>query len=367
MVLAMLGVTWVLLGWTHALASPGVHVVQFGMDPQHTGQSPYRGPHTAPVMTWLVRARHRVFASPTITSEGYLVFAGIDGMVHAVDRDGVERWAFAAPREIFATPAVYGSTVLVAHDGGALVALDSRGRFLWSHPTADNADAPPTVGPDGTVYLASRGVVALDLHGRIRWTAVTAGHVFAAPALSADGTTVLVADLEGELTYLRAADGAVVRRVRVGAPVYGAPLVLHDGTVVVGARDGHVRAFRSDGSLRWDFATRDEIHSSPALRGDGTIVVGSDDGGIYGIDGRDGTVRFRVTTSGRVRASPRIDADGYVYIGSEDDVLYAIDPQGTVAWTYLLGSDIDSSVLITPWGGLAVGCDDGALYYFSPR
>ena len=55
------------------------------------------------------------------------------------------------------------------------------------------------------------------------------------------------------------------------------------------------------------------------------------------------------------------------YRGSEDDVLYALDPRGTMLWSISLGADIDSSVLITSWGALAVGCDDGGLYYLVPR
>lgn len=38
-----------------------------------------RGPHEEPVIVWRVRARHRVFASPVITREGWTVFAGVDG------------------------------------------------------------------------------------------------------------------------------------------------------------------------------------------------------------------------------------------------------------------------------------------------
>jgi outer membrane protein assembly factor BamB len=354
-------------------APPSVHVAQFGMDPQHTGRSPYRGPHSTPEISWRVRARNRVYASPVLSSEGYVVFAGIDGMVHALDREGIERWAFAAPHEVFATPAVWGSTVLLAHGGArggggaALVALEGRGRALWSQAMPEDLDASPTVGPDGTLYLAARGVTALRPDGTVRWRASTAGHVLGAPALSRDGATVYVADLSGELAFVRARDGEVERRVRVGAAVYGAPLVIEDGAIVVGARDGHVRAFGPDGAVRWDFATRDEIRSSPALGLDGTVIVGSDDGGIYGVRASDGTQAWRVATSGRVRASARIDADGYVFIGSEDDVLYALDPRGAVAWTVTLGADIDSSALLLPWGGLAVGCDDGGLYHLAAR
>ena len=96
-----------------------------------------------------------------------------------------------------------------------------------------------------------------------------------------------------------------------------------------------------------------------------SLVVGSDDGGIYGLRVGDGAQVFRAATGGRVRSSARIDADGYAYVGSEDDTLYALDPTGAVAWSVALGADVDSSPLLLPWGALAVGCDDGALYYLA--
>jgi outer membrane protein assembly factor BamB len=341
----------------------GPYVSQFGVDAQHTGRSPYRGPHRVPRVLWRVRAAHRVYASPALSAAGRLVFAGIDGVVHALDWDGVERWAYSAPRAVFATPAALGPLTFVAHDGGALVAVDGRGRVNWMHPTPEDADASPMVGPDGTVYLASRALEALGPGGAVRWRCPLGGHVFGAPALSRDGTTVYVAVMSGDLLAVRASDGHVQGRMRVGSHVYAAPLVLDDGTVVVGASDGHVRAFGPDGRLRWNFATRDEVRGTAALGRDGTVIVGSDDGGIYGLRATDGTQVFRAATAGRVRASPRIDADGFIFVGSEDDVLYALGPAGNEVWNFTIGADLDSSPLITPGQGMAVGADDGGLYY----
>lgn len=340
---------------------------QYGVDAQHTGRSSYRGPHAEPRVLWRVRAQHRVFSSPALTSDALIVFAGVDGGVHALDRQGIERWAFLAPGGVFASPAVWEGRTIVGYDGGAYAALDARGHPSWTYRTPEDADASPALGPDGTLYVATRALVALGPDGALRWSTALGEHVFGAPALSRDGATVYVADLAGELLYVCASDGHVERRVRVGAPVYGAPLVLEDGAVVVGAGDGRVRAFGPDGTLRWTFATHDEVRATAALGRDGTVIVGSDDGGIYGLRANDGTQVFRVATSGRVRAAARVDVDGYVFVGSEDDVLYALDPQGAVAWRVTLGADIDSAVLITPWGALAVGCDDAALYYLQAR
>ncbi len=336
-------------------------IAQFGGDAQHTGRSPFRGPHAQPSVRWRVRARHRVFASPIVTNDDGCVFAGVDGAVHLLDRNGVERWARLDDHDLFATPAAWGDLVLVGRVGGSVAALGARGEARWRVDAHDDVDAPIAVQGDFAL-VAAHGALALDRAGHTRWTVAMPGHVFGAPAISRDGASAYIADLLGNLFVVHTADGSVVRRIATGSPAYGGVLVLDDGTAVLGGRDGHVRSYDANGALRWDFTTRDEIHATPALGRDGTIVIGSDDGGIYGLHASDGTQAFRVATSGRVRSSARIDADGYVFVGSEDDMLYALDPHGAVAWRYSIGADVDSSVAIASDGTLFVGSDDAGLY-----
>jgi len=344
-------------------SAQGVPSWQFGADAQHTGRQDLRGPRATPSIVWRIRAAHRIAASPALGASGTIAFVGVDGMVHVVDGFGVERSAWSSGHAVYASPAARGASLLVAHDGGGLAAIDARGTPAWTVSTSHDVDASPAVGTDGTVYIASRTVEAIDTRGTVRWRTAVGSPVFGAPALSVDGRLLYVATMAGELFVLRSSDGSLERRLRVGASVHGGALVLADGAVVLGAFDGHVRAWNPDGSLRWDVATRDGVRSTPALGRDGTIVVGSDDGGIYGLRAHDGSTMFRAATHGRVRASARIDADGWIYVGSEDDVLYALDPSGTIAWTLALGADIDSSAVIPANGALAVGCDDAGLYY----
>ncbi len=339
----------------------------FGGDAQHTGRTDLRGPRSAPRVAWRVRTARRVFGSPVVTRAGLSVFGSLDGSVHAVDRDGVERWGSGGLGRVFSSPAVSDDLVIVGHDGGAFVAFGPRGERAWRYATAEDADAPPVVGPDGTVYVVAGSVAALAPDGRPRWSVALAGHAFGAPALTSDGVTVVVPELRGALAYLRANDGHLVRRVALPAAVRGGVLLLSDGTAVVGADDGHVRAFAVDGTLRWDVATqgatqRQGVRSTPALARDGTVVVGADDGAVYGLRAADGTTVFRVATGGPVRSSVRVDADGWMYLGSEDDRVWALDPRGAVAWSVTLGADVDSTPALPTDGLLVVGCDDGALY-----
>jgi outer membrane protein assembly factor BamB len=308
-----------------------------------------------------------VFASPVVTRDGLAVFGGLDGTVLAVDGQGVTRWAWSAPARVFSSPAWWEDTVVLGHDGRAFVGLDRRGRVRWEVATTEDADSPPVVGPDGVLYLASRELLAVDATtGTERWRAALQGHAFGAPALGPDGT-VWVTELSGALVAFRARDGAQGVRVALPGAVHGGALVLDDGGVVVAVSDGHVRAFNTDGSARWDSVLEGTGRSlgsrgTPALTPGGVVVLGAEDGAVYGLRAGDGGRVFRTQTFGPVRASIRIDADGWLFVGSEDDRVYGLAPDGSVGWSVSVGADVDSSPALLPDGALVVGADDGALH-----
>lgn len=338
----------------------------FGGDPRHTGRTSLRGPRGAPVIRWRVRTARRVFASPTVDARGRAVVGSLDGSLLAVDADGVTRASFRAPARVFSSPASLGELVVFGHDGRAFVALDARARPVWQVASTQDADAPPTVGADGTLYLASGALLAVDREGATRWQRPLGAHAFGAPALNADGAVVCT-DLSGGVTWVEARDGSVRRRVATPAPIYGGALVLDDGGVVVACDDGHLRAFAPDGALRWDHATDGAarglgMRATPALRRDGVIVVGAEDGGIYGVRAADGTRAFKLATGFPVRSSACVDRDDIAYVGGEDDAVHAVEPDGRERWRVSLGADVDSSPTLLRDGLLVVGCDDGALY-----
>lgn len=349
-----------------AAPSAPEHRAMFGGDARHTGRSTLRGPRGAPVIRWRVRTTRRVFSSPTVDARGRAVVGSLDGTILFVDADGVTRATAAAPARVFSSPASLGELVVFGHDGRAFVALDARAQTAWQLPTAQDADAPPVVGADGALYLASDALVAVDRRGAVRWRRPLGAHAFGAPALTADGAVVCT-DLSGALTWIDARDGAVRQRVATPAPIYGGALVLDDGAAVVAGDDGHLRAYAPDGTLRWDHASDGAARGlgarvTPALRRDGVIVAGAEDGGIYGVRAADGARAFKLATGFPVRSSACVDRDDVAYVGGEDDAVHAVAADGHERWRVSLGADVDSSPTLLRDGLLVVGCDDGALY-----
>jgi hypothetical protein len=97
---------------------------------------------------------------------------------------------------------------------------------------------------------------------------------------------------------VNAADGKPLWRVPTGAAVWNAPAV-HEGTVLVGSRDGKLYAIDAPtGTVKWTAATGGPLLSSPAVdpqarAGGPRVYVGSEDMRVYAFDLRDGRELWR--------------------------------------------------------------------------
>jgi outer membrane protein assembly factor BamB len=104
------------------------------------------------------------------------------------------------------------------------------------------------------------------------------------------------------------------------------PAIGNKGILYVGSYDERLYAIKSDGALKWSYATGGSIDSSPAIDKNGTVYVASYDGKLYAFNS-DGTVKWSIPIvekdSFRIYSSPAISSNEVVYIGSPDG-LYAI-------------------------------------------
>jgi outer membrane protein assembly factor BamB len=105
------------------------------------------------------------------------------------------------------------------------------------------------------------------------------------------------------------------------------------GKLVVGTRDGFLRAFKPDGSPLWDFRA-DGPFDAPPLVDRGVVYAGSDDGRIYALDLGKGTELWRYDAHEEVGTTPVI-ANGTLYVSTLQDTLLAIDAgSGTWKWQH---------------------------------
>jgi outer membrane protein assembly factor BamB len=112
----------------------------------------------------------------------------------------------------------------------------------------------------------------------------------------------------------------------------GGPVVdSTTGRVVVGTRDGWLRAYSPDGALAWELQASGRFEASPRIDGN-TIYAGSSDGFLYAVDVGSGQLRWKYDAQEEVGTTPAV-AGGLVLAMTLQDTLVAVDAKsGTWKW-----------------------------------
>ena len=117
--------------------------------------------------------------------------------------NGRVKWRFQAASDyILQRPAVGADGTIVAHDSsGNVYALQADGSLKWIFKTRVFAAGPPSIGLDGTVYVAdSSTITAINPNGSLKWTFTEppgGQGVIAGPTVGPDGNIYAVTDIGG--------------------------------------------------------------------------------------------------------------------------------------------------------------------------
>lgn len=241
------------------------------------------------------------------------------------------------------------------------VTLDAMPRQSASH---DPLPPPPAVdAPHGARMLHGQATHADRAAGTapatrpaVGWSHDVGGPVEAQVTTSPDEQTLYVASLEGTLTALARADGAVRWSLSLGDRAYATPCIADDGTIIAGSDAKRVVAVTPEGKVKWSLDTDDEADTSPVLAPDGTVVFAAGRK-VYGVTPL-GFVKWRFAAKRKVYTSPAVGPDGHVYVGSQDHHAYALTPQGGPLWSVDLGADVDGAPVVLA-DGVVFGTDAG--------
>ena len=85
----------------------------------------------------------------------------------------------------------------------------------------------------------------------------------------------------GQMTTLDSNTGRVVSRDQAAGQLWTAAAVDDRGNAYFASRTGHIFGFDTGGGPLFDFNAGRKFDSYPALAPDGTLLIGADDGTLY--------------------------------------------------------------------------------------
>jgi outer membrane protein assembly factor BamB len=301
-------------------------------------------------------------------------------------------WSFRAGAPLRAGPGLGADSVAVGTADGYVHLLRGDGSYRWSFTVKGAVIAPPIIGEQGTVYVATstRRLYALTPSGTLGWTTTLAGTPLSPLEKALDGS-ILIATREG-LLYAVTPGGRMRTALTTREPLSAPPIAL-DETWAAGGSRGTL--FRVEGfSLR-----REKLASTPltALTRAGRQLVALSDGkltgaltssqGSYAWLGCPGPTPVVVDESGKIAriaagkleplsalvepasAPPSCLADGRVLVPHESGALSVVGPgskvtRHVVARGRLFSPLVDAArllVIATSADGQSVALPTGGL------
>src|SRR5262245_63199898 len=265
------------------------------------------------------------------------------------------KWRFEVDGAyILQAPAVApDGNVAVVGSSGRLYSLTPDGALEWSVPSV-GGEGGPSIGPDGTVYVAlGNHVTAVAPDGTIRWTFVeptSSQGVIAGPTVGPDGNIYVISDIGGLGAYSLSAAGDLLWS-NPGNPIFseygqlGAELVFGSGRLFASFDEFGVHqsamlyGVALGGTQDWAVAAPDandifmQRQAQPAV-GPGSALY------LTGLNSQSGwsLVRFDQSTGSVVwsytqtpangMSPPSVGPDGSIYLSRSLGFLDAVNPGG---------------------------------------
>ncbi len=145
---------------------------------------------------------------------------------------------------------------------------------IWTYNPNETILFPPTVGGDGSVYLATGDshIRGLSPSGGLLWSVNPGG--LPSTGMALDGNLLLFSTSQGELNAY-GLDGHLAWRLPLHADIRAIPAVAADGTIYLGTVGGSFYAVRGTGRIAWSYKTIEPILQSAVVAHSGTIFVSS--------------------------------------------------------------------------------------------
>ncbi len=344
---------------------------------------------------WTYTTSGAVRSTPAVADDGTIYVGSDDGRLYAINPDGSLKWKSADIGPVKSSPAIgLNGVVYVGTNNYMIYAFEKDSGSQASLPfTALGAfESSPVIGAGGKVYVGSDDGIFYGLTPDLQkeWEFQTPPPIsYGRPAIGPTGIIYVTsrADVNSRVYALNPAqrelDPTGVDFPRTNEWAYDVGSGCHympgvdptTGTIYSDHSNAKIVAIKPGGAQDWVFDLGSDIDSTPVVGSDGTVYVGADNGHLYAINPQDRKNGEIFPVSGRewvfqdpadtLRTIPAIAPDGTILVVSYDDTLYAVNPDGTKKWTFPIpvdGSEPTSSPTVGNEGVVYVGSSDSKLY-----
>jgi len=227
-----------------------------------------------------------------LATGGKVYFGSSNSKVYALNgANGEKLWSYTTGKEVWSTPVLSGTTLLVTSLDGSLYGLDAAsGEKLWSFKTAAGLAASPALDPSGnTVYVAGfdSRLRAIDTSThQERWAASGDNWFWGTPLVA--GGAVFAGALDNKIYAFDTSTGDAhwSRPFEADAPVRAA-VVMAGNVVLAVDRKGHVYALSpEDGSMSPGKALNlnAKVTADPLVLSNGQVLISTTGGEMIRID-----------------------------------------------------------------------------------
>jgi putative pyrroloquinoline-quinone binding quinoprotein/PASTA domain-containing protein len=311
-----------------------------------------------------------------------LVVAGAAGAAPtaaSLGSPGVVQWRFQVSGQyVLSRPAVGpDGGVVVASSTGDVYSLTAAGALRWVVRSAGDGGGP-SIGADGTVYVASMNTItAIAADGSIRWrfTEPSVGQgMIAGPTVGPDGNIYAVSDYGGLGAFALSPAGQLLWS-NSGNPTFseygqdGAEIVFGSGRLYaafdeVAVAPSTIFGLTLGGAQQWSrpLGGSDDMfmqfQRQPATGSDGSLYLtamgGANGWSLYRVDPGSGAVLWgRSPWPSNGMSPPTVGPDGSVYFSRSLSYLDSVTSSGQPRWTFFDGSLIDHPA-VSPDGSIVV-------------
>ena len=296
-----------------------------------------------------------VFCSPAVGANGDIYVAARDlrnasasrkSFVFAITAEGTQKWAYAYGLDVnfnYETPAIDA-------DGYVYVGHLTRSPFAVTVINPDNGNLVKSV----TTTLGVRSGISLSKSGDIYFCTTGANGLFSYSFANA------TQNWQYNTNY---------------STTGGAISIDADGTVynvAKGASQQIVSAVTPSGAMKWEFTTVGNSNYGGAVIGtDGTIYVnggevvnGTPSAGIYALNPSDGSLKWHFATEENVsNCVPLVDNRGYVHFITDRGTYYVLTDAGLLYGMKNIGTQSYASPVMNADGRVCIIAQEDAVSY----